>query len=182
MNLPNRHTAIGLLTAFAAGVFSHVAYQRLFPSVPGSAGSAHRPAGEESDEPSPVSPSYPVNYVPTSSRVKTEVAKASELPELSARDLEQIRNFVGREARIRGRVFRVGHSAKSNTYFINFGPAREALTAVIFASVVEQFEKKQQPPRSFEGKEIEITGRIKDHPQFGLEVILENPAQVKVLK
>ena len=33
--------------------------------------------------------------------------------------------MVGNRARIRGRVFRVGHSAKSNTYFLNFGPSRK---------------------------------------------------------
>ncbi len=69
----------------------------------------------------------------------------------------------------------------SNTYFLNFGPSREALTAVIFASAAELFDKKQISPKSFEGKEIELQGEIKDHPQYGLEIILENPSQLKVI-
>ena len=87
----------------------------------------------------------------------------------------------GRQAKIRGRIFRVGHSAKSNTYFLNFGPSKEALTAVIFASAAELFEKSELAPRNYENREVEITGTVKDHPQFGVEVILEDPKQIKVI-
>ena len=107
--------------------------------------------------------------------------KAAEVPALAARDVEKIRALTGQQARVRGRVFRVGHSAKSNTHFLNFGPSREALTAVIFSSSVEMFEKNQLEPKKLENKEIEITGQIKDHPQYGLEMILENPKQVKII-
>ncbi len=95
--------------------------------------------------------------------------------------MEKIRALTGRQARIRGRVFRVGYSAKSNTYFLNFGPSREALTAVIFGSVTELFEKNKQPPKIFENRDVELTGFIKDHPQYGLEVILEHPGQIRVM-
>jgi hypothetical protein len=98
-----------------------------------------------------------------------------------ARDLEKIRSLTGREARIRGRVFRVGHSAKSNTYFLDFGPSREALTAVIFNSAAELFEKSRQSPKQFENREVEIVGFVKEHPQYGLEVILEHPKQIKLV-
>ena len=83
--------------------------------------------------------------------------------------------------RVRGRIFRVGHSAKSNTYFLNFGPSREALTAVIFASAAELFEKGKLAPKNFESREVEVQGEVKDHPQYGLEIILENPAQIKII-
>jgi hypothetical protein len=108
--------------------------------------------------------------------------KALDLPVLVARDVDKIRALTGRQARIRGRVFHVGHSAKSNTYFLNFGPSREALTAVIFASSVELFEKALQAPKHFENKEVEVTGQIKDHPQYGLEMVLDNPKQIKILQ
>jgi hypothetical protein len=52
---------------------------------------------------------------------------------------------------------------------------------VIFASAVELFEKSKLQPKAFEGKEVELLGQIKDHPQYGLELILENPTQVKML-
>jgi hypothetical protein len=118
-------------------------------------------------------PSFHVTFVPTSA--------AAELPLVQAREVEKIRSLTGNQARIRGRVFRVGYSTKSNTYFLNFGPSRESLTAVIFASSAELFEKSKLQPRSFEGKEVELHGEIKDHPQYGLELILEDPAQIKLL-
>jgi hypothetical protein len=105
----------------------------------------------------------------------------AETPIVVAREVEKIRALTGKQARIRGRVFRVGHSPKSNTYFLNFGPSREALTAVIFSSAVELFEKNKQPPRDFENKDVEVVGAIKDHPQYGLEIVVENPKQIKII-
>jgi DNA/RNA endonuclease YhcR with UshA esterase domain len=64
---------------------------------------------------------------------------------------------------------------------LNFGPSREALTAVIFASAADLFEKNKLQPKTFEGKEVELQGEIKDHPRYGLELILENPEQIKML-
>ena len=52
---------------------------------------------------------------------------------------------------------------------------------MIFSSAVEIFEKNQLAPKKFENKEVEITGQIKDHPQYGLEMILENPKQMKII-
>ena len=95
--------------------------------------------------------------------------------------MEKIRALGGNQARIRGRVYRVGHSAKSNTYFLNFGPSRTAFTAVIFASALELFEGQKIRPQGYEGKEVELTGEIKNHPKYGVEMILEDPAQIKVL-
>ena len=107
--------------------------------------------------------------------------RPAEIPLLEAREVEKIRALSGNQARIKGRVYRVGHSAKSNTYFLNFGPSRTAFTAVIFASALESFEKQKIRPATFEGKEVELTGEIKDHPKYGVEMILEDPSQIKVL-
>ena len=88
---------------------------------------------------------------------------------------------VKHERRFRGRVYRVGHSAKSNTYFLNFGPSRSSFTVVIFASALESFEKQKIRPNGYEGREVELAGEIKDHPKYGVEMILEDPSQIKVL-
>jgi hypothetical protein len=144
--------------AFVAGFLVPVLYQRW--SGPSS--------GERS---------YPVAFVPAPALP----APPADLPLVQAREVEKIKKLAGTRAKIRGRVFRVGLSEKSNTYFINFGPSRDSFTAVIFASAVDLFEKKKLPPKKFEGKELELTGEIKDHPQYGLEMILENPEQVKVI-
>jgi hypothetical protein len=167
-----------VVVTFAAGIFAHILYQRWDPPVveraePVALGHAAPTPGN------PAAQTYPVSFVPFSRAEGEE--KALELPVIIARDVDKIRNLTGRQARVRGRVFRVGHSAKSNTYFLNFGPSREALTAVIFPSVVELFEKNKLAPKNFENKEVEVTGQVKDHPQYGLEMILENPQQIKIL-
>src|SRR5262245_111452 len=168
-----------VLVSFLAGLFSHVLYQRWNPPAgdqyPAAANIADAPSGDLTEP-----KSYPVNFAPLSALSAPEEPQ-TEFPVVVARDVEKIRALTGKQARVRGRVFRVGHSAKSNTYFLNFGPSRESLTAVIFASTAELFEKNQQAPSKFENREVEITGAIKDHPQYGLEIIVEHPKQLKIV-
>jgi hypothetical protein len=166
-----------VLLAFGAGFMTHVLYQRWNPGLPRSEDS---PLAQSVSLSAAESPSFRVNFVPSPPNPMAE-ASAAELVPIVARDVEKIRALVGQQVRIRGRVFRVGHSAKSNTYFINFGPSREALTAVIFNSTAELFEKSKQSPKQFENREVEIVGHVKDHPQYGLEVILEHPKQIKIV-
>jgi hypothetical protein len=167
---------VAVVAVFLAGFASHVLYQRWSSSSLETKAdtlkshSTDQLIGAEQR-------SFRVTFVPLSASAPSEAAIQS----VQAREVEKIRRLAGSQARIRGRVFRVGHSAKSNTYFLNFGPSREALTAVIFASAAELFEKNKLQPKSLEGKDVELQGQIKDHPQYGLEVILENPAQIKVL-
>ena len=168
--------AIIVVLAFAAGLSSDVLYRRWNPSSPqpeqvGTDGGIAAPGSALEPK------SHRVTYMPLGMAAQV----SAEMPLLLARDVEKIRSLTGSPARVRGRVFRVGHSAKSNTYFLNFGPSREALTAVIFASAAELFERNKTTPKSFEGREVEVHGQIKDHPQYGLEIVLENPAQIKVL-
>jgi hypothetical protein len=150
--------ALLVAVAFVAGLAVHVLYQRW--SGPS--------AGEQS---------HSVVFVPA----PASLPPPADLPLVQAREVDKIKGLAGSQAKIRGRVFRVGLSEKSNTYFLDFGPSRDSFTAVIFASAVDLFEKKNLPPKKFEGKEIEISGEIKDHPQYGLEMILESPDQVKVI-
>lgn len=152
--------ALLLLVAasFVAGFFTHAVYRK-WTSPPAE------------------NQGYPVTYTPRPPPAETRV----EPPLVPAREVEKLRALAGTQARVRGRVYRVGFSAKSNTYFLNFGPSRSAFTAVIFASALEAFEKKNIEPKRYEGREIELTGVIKDHPQYGLEMVLEDPAQIKVL-
>jgi hypothetical protein len=169
--------ALVAVVAFVAGLGAHFLYQRWTAPL----GERFENLAADAPEKAPKIPTttaiYPTTYIP----IPTAVAKPAELPLLQARDVEKIRELSGSHARIRGRVFRVGHSQKSNTYFLNFGPSREALTAVIFASAVELFEKDKLSPTTFDGREVELSGEIKNHPQYGLEVILETPSQIKVV-
>ena len=169
-------TVFIVVTAFSAGWLSHVLYQRWKPVDLASVAGI---PDQNRLRPAIGGQIHPVRFAPWSAPGFDELS--AELPVLVARDVDKIRALAGRQARIRGRVFRVGHSAKSNTYFLNFGPSREALTAVIFASSVELFDKARLAPKSFENRDVELIGEIKDHPQYGLEVVIEEPKQIKVL-
>lgn len=136
-----------------------------------------RPLYQKWTLPPPEGQFHPVTFSPSPSPASTRTV----VPVVQAIEVEKIRQLAGSEAKIRGRVYRVGHSAKSNTYFLNFGPSRSAFTAVIFESSLEPFEKMELDPKNYEGKNVELTGRIKDHPEYGLEMILEEPGQIKVL-
>jgi hypothetical protein len=136
-----------------------------------------RPLYQKWTLPPPEGQFHPVTFSPTPSPTSTRTA----VPVVQVIEVERIRQLTGSEAKIRGRVYRVGHSAKSNTYFLNFGPSRSAFTGVIFESSLELFEKMKLDPKSYEGKDVELRGRIKDHPEYGLEMILEEPGQIKVL-
>jgi hypothetical protein len=164
---------------FLAGFFSHVFYQRWNRS----ALETQNTTPDIHNAPLPVAgapQSYPVNFLPLPPTPAADETNP-QIPVVVARDVERIRALTGKQARIRGRIFRVGHSAKSNTYFLNFGPSRDALTAVIFSSAAELFEKIKQPPKNFENKDVEIIGAIKDHPQYGLEIVVETPTQIKIV-
>jgi len=167
---------VGAVLLFASGFVTHLLYVRWNPSYPPSM--ADLPRADSVNTEGLGTQSHRVAFVPLAQLAE----KTPDVPIIPARDVEQIRSLAGNQARIRGRVFKVGHSAKSNTYFLNFGPSREALTAVIFASAVELFERKKLPPAGFDGKEVEMHGTVKDHPQYGLEVILETPAQIRILQ
>ena len=169
--------SISLLAAFFAGFLTLLLYQRWSPTLTQVEESTAFDVARL--EPPPTLSSFAVTFAPLPTLVNQPPA---ELPVLPAIEVEKIRTFAGKPARIRGRVFRVGHSAKSNTYFLNFGPSRSALTAVIFASAVDAFEQHKLPPKGFDGREVELHGEIKDHPQYGLEIVLENPSQIKILK
>lgn len=147
--------ALFIAAAFVAGFFSHLLYRRW--TEPVSEGAR----------------AYSVRYV--------SPPEPTAVPAVEAREVEKLKQLAGNRVRVRGRIYRVGHSQRSNTYFLNFGPSRSALTGVIFASAVELFQKKGIDPRSYEGKEVELTGEIRDHPKFGLEIVLEDPSQVKLL-
>ena len=170
-------TAIGISIAFAAGLSSHILYQRWNPSSPETEDPGANNGSPAAPGPALEAKSYRVTYVP----LTAQASLPADIPLLQARDVEKIRGLTGSPARVRGRIFRVGHSAKSNTYFLNFGPSREALTAVIFAAAAELFEKGKMAPKNFEGREVEVQGEVKDHPQYGLEIVLENPTQIKII-
>ena len=146
-----------LLGAFLSGFLAHLLYGRW--------------AG----------PAPCLEYSAGVSAAATDSSATAELPVVDVMEVERLQELAGVLARVRGRVHRVGHSSKSNTYFLDFGPSRSAFTAVIFSSAADAFLRQNAHPKQFQGQEVELTGRIKDDPKYGLEMILEGPAQIKAV-
>lgn len=144
-----------LLTVFLAGSLGHFSY-RLWTGAP------------------------PCDGFPSGVSVLESIVTA-DLPVVDVVEVERLRELAGVRARVRGRVFRVGHSSRSNTYFLDFGPSRSAFTAVIFSSAVDSFVREDAHPERFQGQEVELTGTIRDDPKYGLQMILEGPRQIEPL-
>lgn len=107
---------------------------------------------------------------------------AREILVILATDLERLRQNAGKTAKVQGKVYNVYHSKRSDTYFLNFGPKKEDFTGVIFRSALKRFRDQEIDPQKYEGKTVALTGEVIDHPKYGLEIIVEDPAQVEILE
>jgi len=112
---------------------------------------------------------------------KGQVAEHELVPEavITATDLRDLRKYVGRFVAVEGEVKKVGYSERSNTYFLRFDVVRPCFTAVIFSSAVKRFQAEGKEPRGYEAKRVKISGRLIEHPKYGLEIIVEDPTQVQ---
>ena len=104
-----------------------------------------------------------------------------EIVELSATDTRALKKSAGEKVAVIGKVLRVGCSERSNTYFLNFSEGKNGLTCVIFSSAVEKFKRLDIDITSYEGAQVEVFGELIDHPEYGLEIIIEEPSQIRVL-
>lgn len=85
---------------------------------------------------------------------------------------------VGGVVRIRGKV--KGTSVGKNALYINFECAgKKAVPAVIWGGNLYFFEKADIDPEDFKGKEIEVTGKVKDFN--GPVLVVFHPSQIKVI-
>ncbi|MFB3896247.1 MAG: hypothetical protein ACE14V_08090 [bacterium] len=95
--------------------------------------------------------------------------------------VSDVAKYVDKTVTVEGKVLKVGQSTKSNTYFLNFTQQRGGFTVVIFAKTVSKFESAKVDIKSFEGKTIQVTGKVQNPPQYGLEIILNDPSEIKVV-
>ena len=151
-------TILLVIGVFLAGFLSHLLYQRW-------TGLRQEGVG------------YPVTFSPLAPVAQSE----ADIPMVEAVEVEKVKALSGIRAKVRGRIYRVGHSTKSDTYFLNFGPSRSSFTGVIFSSALQLFEKSKIHPMDYDGREVELTGEIRNDPKYGLEMILEEPSQIRLL-
>ncbi|MBW1679440.1 MAG: phospholipase D family protein [Deltaproteobacteria bacterium] len=102
-----------------------------------------------------------------------------EYPVISASDIDSLKQNANKIVKVYGTVYSVYHSEGSNPYFLHFGPD-PSFTAVIFSTAAEKFRQQGFDPHSYRGKEIELLGRVIDHPEYGLEMVLEDPSQIRL--
>lgn len=115
---------------------------------------------------------------------EAELAKKpppQEVVVLQASDLDALRANAGKSVKVQGVVHKVGHSTRSNTYFLNFGPGRSSFTGVIFKSALKEFSEQKIDPKSYESRRVEVTGELIDHPKYGLEIIIEDLGQIRLI-
>lgn len=103
-------------------------------------------------------------------------------PVISASDIDSLKENAKKVVKVCGTVYSIYHSEGSNTYFLHFGPGGSFFTAVIFSTAAEKFLQLGFDPSSYRGKEVELLGRVIDHPKYGLEMILEDPSQIRLRK
>lgn len=156
-------TALLLLVAFVCGIGAHLLYQRW-------------------SKPETASEVFPGVFAPLPPMARPAAKDdAAEPPVVDVIEVERLRSLAGRVARIRGRVYNVGYSRKSNTHFLNFGPSRSSFTAVIFSDALSRFQQKGVQPKDYAGRELELKGVVKNDERYGLEMILDSPDQVAPL-
>ncbi len=116
--------------------------------------------------------------------VGLKLPERKSLPKVTidALDKEAIRRNLGKEVVVKGKVVKVGYSRRSNTYFLNFSEKRGEFTVVIFNNLAEEFLKKGISPRTFEGKEVAVRGKIKYYRKYGYEIILKEVSDIWVVK
>lgn len=113
--------------------------------------------------------------------VASSPAVTSSAPRPTAReglviDYTEAPSYIGQVVTVRGRVVRV--SKPRETTFINFCIDYRTceFSAVIFKSDADKFPDAP----SWEGKTVEITGKIKEY-QGRAEIILSDPSQIKIV-
>jgi hypothetical protein len=114
----------------------------------------------------------------------SDASGESELPRVSAGDIEGVKKLVGRKAVVFGKVISTGE-AKSGISFLNLDGGK--FTVVTFKEHWPKFEGGQSPSKIYKGKDVEITGDIFEYrktpnssPQP--EIKLTDPAQIKVIE
>ena len=104
------------------------------------------------------------------------------IPAVDVKDAERLRELNGRWWRVRGRVRDVRRSRTGAAMFIWFYGCKLAagFKVVIFSDAQSKFARKGCRLVELSGKEVEVAGTVRDHPVYGLQIIIGDPAQIMV--
>lgn len=104
------------------------------------------------------------------------LAASEETPRrVSVRDILTLRDLVGLQVTVHGRVTSTGVSQRSGHHFLNFD--NREFSVICHASDLSNFTSGK-PAELYKGREIEITGLVERY-QDKLQIRLREPAQIK---
>jgi DNA/RNA endonuclease YhcR with UshA esterase domain len=173
--------------AFTTVIFAKVASQ--IKDIKSYEGKTVRVAGKMENDPKygiQIILSDPSKLTLVTGAKAAAAAPAAKAPAAAAPSkpvpVADVAKYVDQVATVEGKVVSVGQSTKSNTYFLNFSPQKNVFTVVIFSKVADQFKANKTDIKSFEGKNVRVTGKIVKQPQYGIEILLDRPANIQLVK
>jgi len=97
--------------------------------------------------------------------------------------LHEVAQYVGHVIYFQGKVVEVQKSRSTETYCVKFqrGPWPHVFKLVIFPNYVDNFRFGGQTIRDYEHKTIRVRGLIQDHPEWGLEIIVNSENAITVV-
>ena len=96
---------------------------------------------------------------------------------VSVKEVLTLRDLVGREVAVFGRVTATGVSESSGHHFLNFD--NRDFSVICFASDVGNFTTGK-PAELYKGRDVEITGVLERYREK-LQIRLRDPAQIKIV-
>ena len=117
---------------------------------------------------------------------KTADSKSSDttkvIPFSGVIQVSDVTTHIDQTGTVEGKVVKVGKSPRSNTYFLDFSTKQKVFTVVIFSKVADEFDKAKVDIKSFEGKKVQVKGKIVSPAQYGPEILLDKKDNIKIVK
>jgi hypothetical protein len=101
--------------------------------------------------------------------------------------LETVSGFIGRSAIVQDFVHEVYQTKSTGTYFVRFEPRShndrvfDGFKVVIRPRYEVNWIKAGISPRSYAGHTIRVQGLIQEHPDWGIEILVNSPRVIQIL-
>ena len=88
--------------------------------------------------------------------------------------------YAGQVVTVEGPVVTVGQTPNGSMNFLNFSKERNGFTVVIRKNTADQIKANGITLSSLQGQTVQVTGKVDNNPKYGLQIMLDNPAGIKV--
>ncbi len=97
--------------------------------------------------------------------------------------LSDVRNYVGSVVLFEGEVCE-SFATRSGTYFVKFerGMAKNVFKLVIFKQYAPSFHRAGFQIESYRGRTIRVRGLVQVHPQWGVEILVNDPSVIQIIQ